>query len=113
MYLPSLAGLSLTGPSHCRPCATDKVVEYEDEEALRDEGAKYIAEFSDEPGEPAKPGCAICQLPFEPGRDGGNDNFLLWPRLSPGLHGQMETNKGQKICLSSVRCATNLPPTPK
>ena len=72
MYLPSLAGLSLTGPSHCRPCATDKVVEYEDEEALRDEGAKYIAEFSDEPGEPAKPGCAICQLPFEPGRDGGD-----------------------------------------
>ena len=76
MYLPSLAGLSLTGPSHCRPCATDKVVQYKDEDALREEGGKHLAEFPDEPGGPPEPGCAICQLPFEPGRKGEDGEVL-------------------------------------
>ena len=74
MDLPSLARLSLAGPSHCRPCATDKLVYYKDADALRDEGAKHLSEFPGEPGEPAEPGCAICQLPFEPGR---NDEVII------------------------------------
>ena len=111
MYLPSLAGLSLTGPSHCRPCATDKVVEYEDEEALRDAGGKHLAEFADEPGEPAKPGCAICQLPFEPGRDGG-DVIILSCGHAFHLDCMAKWGNKQRAKNLPVKCPLcNKPPT--
>ena len=103
MYLPSLAGLSLTGPSHCRPCATDKVVEYEDKEALSNEGGKYIAEFADEPGKPARPGCAICQLPFEPGRDGG-DVIILSCGHAFHLNCMTSWGQGQRARNLPVTC---------
>ena len=82
--LPSLAGLSLTGLSQksCRPCATiDKIVEYNGEDALRNQGGHHFAEYppdNDENGTRA-PGCPICLDLFDEGRDGrdGEDVIVL------------------------------------
>lgn len=75
--LPSLAGLSLT----CQPCAaTGKVVQYDGEDDLVNEGGRHFATYPLDNKSDAElvPGCVICQDPFEGGRDrDGEEIFIL------------------------------------